>query len=138
VMHRLEKSDPRIVATKPTNKAGQPVAEPVEPTAGRGSDGGGIGVRRRTEVAIAGQRRCLTPTNPARTEPPLEAMIGHTKAASSAATTCVVAGDGSTRSSAAPATNLRLILPQLGRLLRALRELLAAGARTDTIASQSD
>jgi hypothetical protein len=65
-------------------------------------------------------------------------MIGHTKAASSAATTCVVAGDGSTRSSAAPATNLRLILPQLGRLLRALRELLAAGARTDTIASQSD
>ena len=33
-MHGREKSDLAIVATKPTNKAGQPAAEPVEPRAG--------------------------------------------------------------------------------------------------------
>ncbi len=31
MMHGAEKSDPVIVAKKPTNKAGQPAAEPVEP-----------------------------------------------------------------------------------------------------------
>ncbi len=30
MMHGHEKSDPAIVAKKPTNRAGQPVAEPVE------------------------------------------------------------------------------------------------------------
>ena len=34
MMHGREKSDPAIVATKPTNKAGQPAAEPVERRAG--------------------------------------------------------------------------------------------------------
>ncbi len=34
MMHGREKSDLAIVATKPTNKAGQPAAEPVEPRAG--------------------------------------------------------------------------------------------------------
>ena len=34
MMHGREKSDPAIVAVKPTNKAGQPAAEPVEPRAG--------------------------------------------------------------------------------------------------------
>ena len=34
MMHDREKSDPAIVAAKPTNKAGQPAAEPVEPRAG--------------------------------------------------------------------------------------------------------
>src|SRR5271155_59520 len=33
-MHDPEKSDSGIVATKPTNKAGRPVAEPVEPRPG--------------------------------------------------------------------------------------------------------
>src|SRR6266851_5557017 len=33
-MHNPEKSDSGIVATKPTNKAGRPVAEPVEPRPG--------------------------------------------------------------------------------------------------------
>ena len=33
MMHGPEKSDPVIVAGKPTNKAGQPAAEPVEPRA---------------------------------------------------------------------------------------------------------
>ena len=34
MMHDHEKSDPAIVATKPTNKAGKPAAEPVERRAG--------------------------------------------------------------------------------------------------------
>ena len=34
MMHGREKSDPAIVAVKPTNKAGKPAAEPVEPRAG--------------------------------------------------------------------------------------------------------
>lgn len=34
MMHGPEKSDPSIVAAKPTNKAGLPVAEPVEPREG--------------------------------------------------------------------------------------------------------
>src|SRR6267142_4915894 len=33
-MHDPEKSDSGIVATKPTNKAGRPVGEPVEPRPG--------------------------------------------------------------------------------------------------------
>ena len=33
-MYDHEKSDPAIVAVKPTNKAGQPAAELVEPRAG--------------------------------------------------------------------------------------------------------
>ena len=34
MMYDHEKSDPAIVAVKPTNKAGQPAAEVVEPRAG--------------------------------------------------------------------------------------------------------
>ena len=34
MMHGREKSDPNIVAEKPTNEAGQPAEEPVEPRAG--------------------------------------------------------------------------------------------------------
>ena len=34
MMHGREKSDPAIIATKPTNKAGRPAAEPVERRAG--------------------------------------------------------------------------------------------------------
>src|SRR5882762_6686427 len=34
MMHDHEKSDPAIVAGKPTNKAGQPAAEAVEPRVG--------------------------------------------------------------------------------------------------------
>ena len=34
MMHGHEKSDPAIVAMKPTNKAGQPAAESVERRAG--------------------------------------------------------------------------------------------------------
>jgi hypothetical protein len=34
MMHGREKSDPVVVAAKPTNKAGEPAAEPVEPRTG--------------------------------------------------------------------------------------------------------
>ena len=34
MMHEPEKSDPVVVAVKPTNKAAQAVAEPVEPRTG--------------------------------------------------------------------------------------------------------
>lgn len=34
MMHGREKSDPVVVAAKPTNKAGKPAAEPVEPRRG--------------------------------------------------------------------------------------------------------
>jgi hypothetical protein len=34
MMHEREKSDPNIVTGKPTNNAGLPAAEPVEPRAG--------------------------------------------------------------------------------------------------------
>jgi RNA-directed DNA polymerase len=39
-MDEPEKSDPAIVAVKPTNKAGRPVAEPAEPRAGAEGNGG--------------------------------------------------------------------------------------------------
>ena len=40
MMHEREKSDPAIVAVKPTNKAGQPAAESVEPRAGTKGNAG--------------------------------------------------------------------------------------------------
>ena len=39
-MHGHEKSDPVVVAVKPTNKAGEPVAEPVERRAGAEGNAG--------------------------------------------------------------------------------------------------
>jgi group II intron reverse transcriptase/maturase len=45
-MHGREKSDPAIVARKPTNKAGQPAAEPVEPRAGAEGNVGQQSTRR--------------------------------------------------------------------------------------------
>ena len=46
MMHENEKSDSAIVAVKPTNKAGQPVAEPVEPRAGTKGNAGQQSTRR--------------------------------------------------------------------------------------------
>jgi len=40
MMHEHEKSDPEIVAGKPTNKAGAPAAEPVEPRSGTKGNAG--------------------------------------------------------------------------------------------------
>jgi group II intron reverse transcriptase/maturase len=45
-MHGREKSDPAIVATKPTNNAGRPGAEPVEPRAGAEGNAGQQSTRR--------------------------------------------------------------------------------------------
>jgi RNA-directed DNA polymerase len=46
MMHEREKSDPAIVAVKPTNKAGQPDAELVEPRAGTEGKAGQQSTRR--------------------------------------------------------------------------------------------
>ena len=46
MMHDREKSDSAIVATKPTNKAGQPAAEPVERRAGAEGNAGQQSTRR--------------------------------------------------------------------------------------------
>src|SRR3954449_1020283 len=40
MMNGRERSDPAIVAVKPTNKAGQPAAEPGEPRAGTKGNAG--------------------------------------------------------------------------------------------------
>ena len=48
MMHDREKSDPAIVAEKPTNKAGQPAAELAEPRVGpRGTRAGKARTGRR-------------------------------------------------------------------------------------------
>src|SRR3954451_5736222 len=55
MMHGREKSDPAIVAMKPTNKAGQPGAELVEPRAGTEGKAGQQSTRRaqnRESVAL--------------------------------------------------------------------------------------
>ena len=46
MMHELEKSDPFIVAVKPTNKQGQPSAEPVERREGTKGNSGETRMRR--------------------------------------------------------------------------------------------
>ena len=46
MMHGQEKSDPAIVAMKPLNKAGQPVAEEAEPRAGAEGNADQTGARR--------------------------------------------------------------------------------------------
>jgi RNA-directed DNA polymerase len=55
VMHGCEKSDPAIVARKPTNKAGQPAAEPVEPRAGAEGNVGQQSTRRAQNRASVSQ-----------------------------------------------------------------------------------
>jgi RNA-directed DNA polymerase len=55
MMHGREKSDPAIVATKPTNKAGQPAAEPVEPRAGAEGNAGRQSTRRAQDRGSVSQ-----------------------------------------------------------------------------------
>jgi len=55
VMDAGEKSDSAIVATKPTNKAGRPAAEPVERRAGTGGNAGQQSTRRAQDRASVSQ-----------------------------------------------------------------------------------
>jgi RNA-directed DNA polymerase len=55
VMHGREKSDPAIVATKLTNKAGQSAVEPVEPRAGAEGNAGQQSTRRAQNRASVSQ-----------------------------------------------------------------------------------
>ena len=54
-MHGREKSDPAIVATKPTNKAGRPAAEPVERRAGAEGNARQQSTRRAQDRASVSQ-----------------------------------------------------------------------------------
>ena len=59
MMHDRGKSDSAIVAAKPTNNAGQPAAEPVEPRAGAEGNAGQHSMRRaqdRTSMPPALER----------------------------------------------------------------------------------
>jgi len=74
MMHEPEKSDSAIVATKPANKAGQPVAEPVERRAGTGRNANQQSTcraqnRESVSQALGRVRRaattcCLSPNTP--------------------------------------------------------------------------
>src|ERR1700759_158465 len=55
MMHGGGKSDSAIVAVKPTNKAGQPAAEPVEPRAGAKGNAGQHRTRRAQDRASVSQ-----------------------------------------------------------------------------------
>jgi RNA-directed DNA polymerase len=55
MMHGREKSDPTIVAVKPTNKAGRPAAEPVERRAGAEGNAGQQSMRRAQDRASVSQ-----------------------------------------------------------------------------------
>ncbi len=80
MMHGPEKSDSAIVATRPANKAGQPVAEPVERRAGTGrnvNQQSTCRAQNRESVSQALGRvrqaatiRCLSPNAPGRSRMP--------------------------------------------------------------------
>ena len=55
MMNGQEKSDLAIVATKPTNNAGQPAAEPVERRAGTKGNAGQQSTRRAQDRASVSQ-----------------------------------------------------------------------------------
>ena len=55
MMHDHEKSDPAIVARKPTNNAGRPAAEPVERRAGAEGNAGQQRTRRAQDRASVSQ-----------------------------------------------------------------------------------
>jgi RNA-directed DNA polymerase len=66
MMHDCEKSHSAIVAAKPTNKAGVPAAEPVEPRAGTERNAGEQSTHRtqsRVRVSQALMHRTHHPTD---------------------------------------------------------------------------
>ena len=74
-MHDPEKSDSGIVAMKPTNKAGRPVAEPVEPRPGTKGNAGQQSTlrtqgRERVTQALGRVRLALTSDTQGRSRMP--------------------------------------------------------------------
>ena len=55
MMHEREKSDTAVVAVKPTNKAGRPATEPVEPRAGTKGNAGQQSTRQTQSWARVSQ-----------------------------------------------------------------------------------
>ena len=86
MMHEPEKSDLAIVATKPANKAGRPVAEPVERRAGTGRNANQQSTCRAQNresvspalgcVRRAAPIRCLSPDTPGRSRMPYRSGLG--------------------------------------------------------------
>ena len=81
MMNGHEKSDPGIVATKPTNKAGQPAAEPVEPRPGTKGNGGqqsthGAQDRARVNQALDRVRKAMAEHTLCRQIPEVGATCG--------------------------------------------------------------
>ena len=80
MMHEPEKSDSAVVATKPANKAGQPVAEPVErrtETRRNANQQSTCRAQNRESVSQALGRvrqaakiRCMPPNTPGRSRMP--------------------------------------------------------------------
>src|SRR6516162_11051593 len=76
-MHDSEKSDPAIVAVKPSNKPGLPVAEAVEPRAGAKGNADQQSThrtqsRRRVTQALSRVRHAASPSNTQGRSPMLE------------------------------------------------------------------
>jgi RNA-directed DNA polymerase len=70
MMHDRGKSDSAIVAVKPTNNAGQPAAEPVEPRAGTKRNAGEQSTAspgRRHDISINSISRPHRPNRPCST-----------------------------------------------------------------------
>jgi hypothetical protein len=68
MMHEGEKSDSAVVAKKPTNKAGRPAAEPVEPRAGTKGNANQQSTRRAQDRESVSRRSsprfCTTSIRP--------------------------------------------------------------------------
>ena len=80
MMHGRGKSDSAILAAKPTNKAGQPVAEPVEQRAGAKGNASqqstGRAQNRTNRVTGAGARTVSRHQRPTVTHPRREPCAG--------------------------------------------------------------
>src|SRR6266496_962365 len=109
MMHDREKSDPTIVAGKPTNKAGQPAAELVEPRVGaEGNASRQSTYRERVSQALERIRRARKNAATCRYTPEVGAVCGK------AARTDLCGGHEVTRVPTANDSNVSAICPVSG------------------------
>src|ERR1017187_2056943 len=77
-MHDPEKSDPGIVVTKPTNKAGRPAAEPVEPRPGtKGNADQQSTHRTQNRVRVTQALDCVRQAARLRKKEPFTTLLHH-------------------------------------------------------------
>ena len=78
MMHGMEKSDPRIIPTKPANKAGQSVAELVEGRRGTKRNAGGQStVRTQSRAAVSQAQARIRGTVTRNKQEKLPALLHH-------------------------------------------------------------